>query len=111
MDHAGDGGRWIPFEPEDEVRAGENDLETALDAGFEPAFAPAGLVERQDRLELGIGHRPAEGTPGQRRQDPPGARRFRGPGGRLAEENPAPARRVSRTGGFEGSTDGDRLDV
>ena len=44
------------------------------------AFAPAGLVEAQQRLQVGVGHRLPIRAARQRREDLPGARRASAPG-------------------------------
>ena len=61
----------IVLDPEQELGIDEKPLEGPLDAGFEApvaVFAPARVVERQQRIDVGVGHRTAVGAARERRQ-------------------------------------------
>ena len=75
---AGRGVRRIALDAEEELGADEQPLEGALDAPVEAALGAALLVERQQQVEVGPGHRSAVGAAGQGREDLARARLGRG---------------------------------
>ena len=109
MDGRRSGG--IALDAEDELRAGENALESFFNAGFEAtvhpgASLPAGyvrtrVVERHQQLQVGIGNRLAVCAAGERFNDLLCARRNR----RMAGEDAAAARGIAGTFGIERTGD------
>src|SRR5207249_924831 len=64
----------ILLNPHEEGRAHEEAPQAFLDARVEATCLATVFVESQQRLHIGVGHRPAIGQPGQCREDLPGAR-------------------------------------
>ena len=97
---AGGAGR-LALDAEQELRADQQPLERALDAGVEAGFGAALVIERQQVLDVGLCRRPPIGAPRQRQagsssRSPSscvGARR-RCDGG--SASRPAPSRRTAR---------------
>src|SRR6185436_17594003 len=85
--------------------------EAALDSTVEIAFVAAFPIEAEQRIDVGVRDRPAVGAPGQRCENPPGARRLVRLGGRAADEDPLPGRRLHARAAAEGSGDGERVDA
>ena len=69
--------RRIALDAEQELRAREDALQRRLDAALERPVAPADLIEVQQRLQIGVGHRLPIGAARQRRENLPRARRLR----------------------------------
>ena len=79
-----------------------------------PALRAAGLVEREQRRHVGVSDWAAVGAPRQSREDLPGTGGLGGAGGvggGAARENPAPARRIARSGCLERAADGHGLEA
>ena len=74
VDVAGLGAGRLALDAEQELRRRQQRFERALDAGVEVALAPAFAVDGQQRLDVGVGDRPAVGAPRQRGDDPARAR-------------------------------------
>ena len=88
----------LALEPIEEVRIDEQPRQRVLDAALEvAAFLPPETIELEQQLNLGAvrRHRPPIRARREPRENLSGARRFRGRGGRLADENLAAARRVA----------------
>jgi hypothetical protein len=70
--------RRIAFDAKHELRAGEDALETHLDAAFEAPLSPPGLVEAEHRPNVPICDGLAIRAASQRREDLPSALTFAG---------------------------------
>ena len=103
--------RGIALDAKHESRAREDGLQGCLDARLERPLAPALIVETDERLQVGVGHRPPIRAAGQGAENLLGARQVGGRVGRTARKNPPAARRVAGTGGVERTGDRQRLNV
>ena len=81
---------------EQELGIDEHPLDRRLDATLEAPRGAALVVERHQRRDVLVGHRPPEGPAGQRRRDPPGARGLLRGLRRTAGEDALAAGRLAR---------------
>ena len=101
----------VGLQPEQERRTDQHARQRALDAAVEAAAAAPVLVEVHQDAQLGVGGRPPEGPPRQRRHDPPRAGRLVAAAGRAADEDAVAARGAVRQRRIERASDDDLADV
>ena len=102
--------RWILFDTEEKVRAGEDRAKRHFDAGFETARRFALLIELRQHLHFGSGHGTPKRTPRQSGNHLLRAAVFIGWLLRAAGEDAPPAWCVARTGRIERTGDRDRIE-
>ena len=97
IDAAGRAARRILLDAEEEVGRNQQRAQRLLDAEIEIALRAAAAIKSQQRLEVGIGHRTAEGAAAHAGQNGAGARFLVLRGGRAAHKDPGAAGRVAGT--------------